>query len=674
MLITYLKSPESCSEQNCSTCKVFTTRHTNTEVMELTNQLRQRGVAIVLALIMVLSMTAGVAVADTTDTEDWLDEGLDEADEIYIDDNGDVVLVYHDEDADIDELEMGGHVSEGLLYLFMADEPDAADQDELDGVEAHVSALLEGDEFSADGELTMPQPDELESLDAHVSGEFTDTVSQADASLDMTIVEDTAYPGFIGDVDSTGTMTFGYDTFAVDADLAMDTGAEPAPDTTLYDISIDDTPSGYSADVTEEKAVWSDDQWADEQTAVETLQGMYGGAAAEFGGEADVTLHHYDLEERDDGTYWLELDYSVDMHNIEDGLSEYVTMAVLDDSGFDVTEQQAEELGDAVTEINLDSFDVMYATDGASITADVDVEVSGFSDFVFTALDIAEDEIDDEVGADEFEEVSDVYEAHAAAGTTHTVDWDASVSADFDQAAEEMTMMVDVDVSYEADNWAAFVDEMTDRGMETGADVMFTFSATDSAGELEVDGEITVQDEALIEESLEELGELAMAEDDSEFAEFIETLQDGGLEVAKIDMSLTESEVTVEAGAQFDDLHALFPEDADVVPDHFLAQDENSASMYVHASGVVDDPDSLSESDLQSLDVVGDDTDVNMPGEWDRDFPEFDAEGAADYLGVDFSDGAGGAVPSDDSIPGFGVAVALVALLVAGGAFYRRRS
>jgi PGF-CTERM protein len=127
---------------------------------------------------------------------------------------------------------------------------------------------------------------------------------------------------------------------------------------------------------------------------------------------------------------------------------------------------------------------------------------------------------------------------------------------------------------------------------------------------------------------------------------------------------------SVEAGAAFDNGTALasaIEAAEDIRITEVVGEQENGGVVtYVKTEGFVEE---TTEEAVRSRDQVGDQTTVNLPGNWDRDFPEMDRQAAADYLGVEVEGGDEGGSP----LPGFGFAVALVALTVAAVVVGRRR-
>lgn len=636
-------------------------------------------ILVLLTILLICgSLFAPGVLADSTDS--FLDDGFDEADDIYIDEDGNAVLVYAEDDAndDVEDLHLGGHVAEGILYLFATD---SHAPDEFENVDMEASALLRGDVFEADGSLSLASPEEIDDLDVHLTGEVSDEANEMSLAAEAAFVDDSGTTAMAGEVQSSGDITIGHDTFALQADGTLVTDADPNSDTERYEVTIEDTETGYSAAVTQHEYVSSfeSEEWSTEENATERLTDEVTPVAEELGGEATVDIDHYAYEERDDQD-WLELEYTITMDGVKDGLSTMIANELAHDPELDLDEDQAEEIAAAVMAIDIETFDIQYADDGAELTVDVDIQIDAFDELAFAALDILEDEIaagDHEV--DGAEDIADLYEAQAETDMQTHITWDVAAESAPEHGAPTV---IDAHMGYEVENWAAYVDALADRGIETTEhNLQFDMTVQDIDDEIHATGSFVFEQDDLIDMAMDQFVSM-VAEDTEEqsAAEFVAILEETDLEVATIDVALAEQEVTIEAGTQVDDLEAFFAQ-SDIVPDSFVV-DEPDGELYVHVTDVVDDPDAIEESDLESYSFVGPETQIHEPGDWDEQFPAFDLETAADYLDVQVSDtdengddtddtDADDTTESDDdetddTVPGFGVIAALVALLGSG--------
>jgi len=189
--------------------------------------------------------------------------------------------------------------------------------------------------------------------------------------------------------------------------------------------------------------------------------------------------------------------------------------------------------------------------------------------------------------------------------------------------------------------------------------------------EIAADGSVTVQQDELVSNVLSSV--TSTTENGSDVSRLAQAFEDAGFQRARTDISVSDGQVQMEAGASFRNMQQLASvyqqlSGAESLPSSIVGEQNGSesANVYMRLSGAVSAD--ATEEDVRGLEPVGEDTEVNLAGEYDRTFPSVDVENAYDYLDIDRSSGTD---TSEGSQPGFGVAVALVAL--AGAAFLARR-
>jgi len=107
---------------------------------------------------------------------------LGEADEIYVDDNGDAVLVMADDPPDSEaNLEFDVDVGSGILYGLVT-----APVEDTGNVSGALTAAVSDEAFAAEGNLSAPRPDALESLELDVESVTNDQQSAFDGTLSTT--------------------------------------------------------------------------------------------------------------------------------------------------------------------------------------------------------------------------------------------------------------------------------------------------------------------------------------------------------------------------------------------------------------------------------------------------------------------------------------------------------
>ena len=642
-------------------------------------RLRAATLAITLTIVMIASVTLAVAVPAAAPDDSVaggaaiLDDGLDEADAVYIDEEGNAVLVYDEEEFDGEEIMIGGDISKGLLHLFLVDSTEPDPVDDVDESELSGSITIEDDLLQADGTYLTPTPEGVESADAFVSGEISQEANELAAGLDLQYVDDSP-AAMEGEFESTGEVMLSTDEFLVDASGDYSTGEPASPYPETYEISIDHDGDTFVGEVRQAQTVFEfeADRWETEENVSEHLSTQFEPVADQLGGEASIELHEHSFNETDDGQYYVEVAYEVELQGIQEGFAEVIASELAADPDLSISDEEAQAIADALTAIELNEFDIAYTIDPmAGMAADVSVHVSGLNPVMDEVMGVVENELEDEERIEEFESVRDAYTAQAEADVEHHLTWEVSAISEPDQDGSLVT--IDAELEAYSTNWDAYTDEMGNEGL-AGADVTFEFELYEQDGELETTGEVRVAQEDLLQAGIDSLVTMVSEEEiDSDTQAVIEALDESELEIARIDYDVSDGEVVVEGGAQFEDLSAAFP-DGTPVPDSFVMVDTNETNTYVYVADLIENPEEIDEDAVRETAIADEETAVYLPGEWDEEFPEFDAAAAADYLGIELAETNGeddssddestpdDPTEADDDLPGFGGIAAVVAI------------
>jgi PGF-CTERM protein len=289
----------------------------------------------------------------------------------------------------------------------------------------------------------------------------------------------------------------------------------------------------------------------------------------------------------------------------------------------------------------------------------VSLDVRGYEELALAYFEIAQS-----IGAGNASELLDrarsQFEAQQAADLEQRFNWVGNLSH-----PESGAVRAQFEAQSRTTNWGAYVDELRDR------DVPFVSQEFEVTGDLS-DGRMAFNGSASM--SGQELfavltqGFPAGEEMPGESAAILQGLRDSSPERAKMIGWYNSSGLRLEAGAEFGDLARLrdalanesdTPRFSEVVG----RTNETGGETIIRIPGAVSGEPT--ESNVREVTGVSADTTVHLPGEWDRQFPSLDVERARNFLG-DVGTGSSG--------PGFGVVVALVAILVAAGLLGRRRS
>ncbi|WP_227015084.1 PGF-CTERM sorting domain-containing protein [Natronorubrum aibiense] len=603
---------------------------------------------VMMAVVLITSSFAGTALAD-------VDEA-DPADEVFVDENGDAVLVY-DEDSDTDtgaSGEVGLDVSESVVYALITDDME-------DDVSAALSMEVDGDSVDSSGSFAAKRPTDLSELSMDVLAEQNQETSTFDADLEMEM--DAAGPGAgFTQVSASGTTVSSADEFSTDGEFsATMMGGMQSPDNGL-DLELTEADGSYTLDVHNQDQLnqYQTDNWRTEADATQTLEAQFSDVAAELGGDVTVSIDAHEFQENADGTADLDVEYTVEFENVKDGLESAVADGLASESDLDLDQDEAEQLAADLLDAEIETFDVSYLVSENTVEGAWEIAFTNLDSTTFALFDLAESagEMDDvDLESDEY---VDMYEAQAEADLVQTSQWKLSFSQD-----ETQTQTFSMDVSSDAENWEAYTQELDERDIDL-AEFSMTATAETVDDEIEMEMTLEMTQEALLENAIS--AAIDSLEDDptadDEALEFMTAFDDADLELAKFDLNMDDGTVEMETGAKFDDITAFEDHLEDAFYGHSVTHVyANDEAGYVYVTELVDGD--ATEDDVRTLEVVDDDTTVHMPGEWDDEHPRLDMDTVTEYLelNADDDEAAEDTDESDDGSPGFGVAVALVALL-----------
>jgi len=627
---------------------------------------RNRGVqffAVLVAVLIVTSISFGAVGATSLDGGELAtdgDDAVEAADEVYELDDG-VVAVYEGEDEldddDLSAVEFSGDVTTGLVNAVVEGEHDG-DED----VVGEVNLLLDEEQFVGAGDLTVDHYGEISDLDVNVEGEQSSSNSYLDASGSVE-VSDAVQPMVAG---STGTIDVSSDSMQLDAGVNMEYAHGMGDETEqVTETVIETTGNDVVVSQTEENRVvhFNAQEWESEENVEQMLQMQYDGMAQELGGHAEVTVHSHEFhEETETEPATVDVDYTIELVDVRDSLGDVIVEELEADPAIDLDAEESAALADAFNEIEINEISVTDVETGDGMSIDVTADIENYEDALQSYMHAAVD--DDVVEEEDIEEMDAAFEAQSASDLQQTIEWDVGV--DTETAGSD----VEFDVQYTTENWDSYIDEYSDRVGDTPNDMTFSLTATGDSDtvDVQVDGEVERGD--FIDQAIEYI--VADMEDDPSVSDsdvkFFEALNDADLQVAKSDIIFAEDTVEFRASGQFDELDALQELGGDDAANvaHIMTDDsDGELNGYVYLDESLDD--------VENSDYVDADTQVYAADEHDEEFPRMDTEEVADYLGVEHGELTDDT--SDDSIPGFGVPVAVAALAAILGAalFLARR-
>jgi hypothetical protein len=633
--------------------------------------------------------TAPAPQAASTDAATTMaadNDTVEQADEIYVHENGDAVLVYEqDADSETSTSTASGHlglnVTEGLMHVLVRDEIEGGTN-----VTGDAQFVLTPSALTGNGSFQATRPENLENLDVDVTAKRTPADLSARANFDMRYVDDSEYSttSTLESASTSGQMQVSANEFTTSgsAQLAytQDLGMLQHREYTL-----EEGTNQYRLQASEEYYVSSyfAEQWNTEANATETLEQQYASIATSLGGSADVRVTSYDYATTAEGRQKLDIEYQIVYSNIDDALGQQVAMSITNAEDVEVSTETAEAVGDAVATLEVDRVHAKLDAEGKSMQASWDVELSEYESLVMAGLDLAEETSEDENVTEQVQMARKNYEAMQASNYVQTFSWDGSLSSPSENAVRVQGTM-----ELGTQNYEAYVNELEARDVPVGGSMSFSASAQTEGDEVVAEMEYSVEQEDLVDQTLGNLMESAdsaaeqSTTDTESIQRFVEAFQRSEFQKAKMNVNVGSDEVTFQAGASFENMTSF----QSVMEDEFggdiaamYADLEGDGKAYVHVSGAFSGD--VSESAVREHESVGEDTVVHMPEDWDADsmeFPSMDQEEARDYLGLedpaeestttngsssdDGTDEGTEGGQSTSGLPGFGVPAAFAAV------------
>jgi len=629
----------------------------------------------ILVAVLVVSVigavgTNGAAQANVDGEAIQSAENVDAADEIYVEENGDAVLVYQteedgdDDDSDLRTMDIGLSASEGLAHVLIEGDGEEMEDNASGGLEL----LLEEDRFSGEGTFSMDKPEDLDSLALDVTAERTSETNTFDAEFDMSAPAE-GQASLVESFDTSGNTSVTADAFATSGEFEAK-GAIPIQDATA-DISIEDTGSGYNLqmDRTQTVTEFNADNWDSEEAAKDTIESELGGVVENSDETGTVVIQDYSFEESAGTTHKLDISYTVEYNGVKDKIAAALETELAEDSELDLSDEEAAAVAQSFVDVELRTFEAGFESDDDGVRGNWNVKIGNYDEALRSTLDIAEQQSDDGNVTEAIEQTRTMLDAQQAADLRQTLEWSGTMTTT-DSAVE-----VSADISSNSENWAAYVDELQDRGVDAAQnDMSMDLTAETDGDELSADMSMSIEQEDLVGSMVDSIVQSASQDPTTgeETQRVLRQLENSEFQTGKIDVSVDSESVTIEAGAKFDNMSALGQQVGDAFGGHTVTQiaggvgDGESNELHVHVDGLVGSD--AGEEDVQELSVASSSTEVHTGGDWDRSFNTMDTERAQKFLGL--NDGGDGD-DSDSSLPGFGPAAATVAL--AGAALLARR-
>ncbi|PSP97773.1 hypothetical protein BRC89_10200 [Halobacteriales archaeon QS_4_70_19] len=649
-----------------------------------------RVVTTLVALLMVSSVAigagAGAAAAaadDPTqrslqDDDSTENQTLDAADDIYVRANGDAVLYYEDDgETDSEQLsnaEYGLSVGQGIFYGLVV-----SDLEETPNATGSASAVLEPGALTGEGELTADRPEAIQELSLTVDGVRNQQRNRFDAEGRVAVATRSA-PSLelVESAETSLQATVAPDSFDASGSLNARTATQLGQPMELSAELTEGTDT-YTLQAAQSQQVreFAREQWETRERARQTIEQRYASVAESLGGSATVTLNAYSFTNTSQrGVYQLDVDYTVEYQGIDDGIERQAAAVLANSEDFDLSREEASAIAANVTDLTIERVAADYRMQSQSVEGSFDIQLENYNDALLAGLDTlaAYSPPDQEVPVQsgQIEDIRARIEAQQAADLTRTYSFSASHALPSQSQA-----VIEFQAQSRTENWQAYVSELESRDIEiTGLE--YSLAADTDGDQVVANGSFSIEQEDLVDSTVDQFLNATEGETDEDLEQtrsFVRAFREAGFQKARTDISVTEGNVTFEAGAKFEDMAAF--RDAlkqagriDLTITDVVGRTNESGSLnqYVYVEGAVSAD--ASEEDVRALSVVDEDTTVHMPGTYNRSFPEMETERAYTYLGLEPptptpAAGDGGDGTSSDGQPGFGAVAALVALVAA---------
>jgi PGF-CTERM protein len=671
---------------------------------------RSRSAAVLVTVLVVLStVVAGGVVGAQSDaggangTNATAETGVElpPADDVYVEDDGDAVLAY-EEAANGTQANYGLNVSEGLFHALVASNVEGSND-----LAANVTAVMTGENVTGNGMLGMARPEALSNLSVNVTGVRTDENARSDVSAAATVRGENVArsvpierAGITGDVTTTGS------TF--DADLAASAQlTQPLGQPQHQSYHITEGNGTYTLDVSQERPVLgaTASRWETRERAKRTLQSQYVALAESMNGSADLTIDSYSFTRSESGRSKLDVDYSVTYQGIERAVADRLASSLTSAEDVDLNRSEARSVSKRLRNLTVKELSVRYDQRQGSIEAGMSADLDNYDGAVLAALDVAEATDMQALNAGtmagmntagvgsmptsaetppaatsnvtpsnaaatsaasfdrSIERLRKQFAAQQAANLTRTSTFTANVTRNSPQA-----LSVDLDSQSRTENWGAYVDELEDRDIET-SDIEYELHAATEGERVNVTAAVSVSGENLLEQATNRMLNSSTGPQAGQTREYVTAFREAGFRKAQMDLSVEDGRMQLETGAAFENMTALRDalvtlEGGQSIESVVGRTDNGTTTSYVRVEDAV--AENASESAVRELGYVGGDTSVHLPNAWNRTMPSANASEANEYLGLT-------GATSGLTGPGFGIGVAVIALLAAALVAARRQ-
>lgn len=625
---------------------------------------RSRLIVVVVGALLLASVVGGIVTAEhaLADTENG--NVVEPADDVYVTEDG-AVLVYESETTGSEEVvaNFGGDVATGLVNGVVEFEDNSTED-----VRGALGVELNESTLAGDGNITVQDIDDVGEFTFSAEGEHSSTDSYFTSEFEGQADAESQVPS--GTVQGEFVATADQLRFTTDVEV----GGEPADSAVVesIDVLIEQRDNGFTASVDRQRQLrFGAERWETREKASQALEQQYGPVAESLGSTVDITIESYAFEAGDQTSpATLDIGYTVRLDGARDRLTGMLVDALVADGTIDISEAEASALEESLDELELTRVEASYVQgESGAVSGSTTVVISNYQEPVLAYMDSVAVE-DGALTQDQVDETRAVFEAQERADLTQELSWSVAV----EPAAESGMSAISSNVSYETENWEAYVEERHGGDLSNQPEATFDVSAESDGDRVDLDMSFRVDHDDFVDQALDQATTSLQGDTNAgvgdESMQFLEAFDDSDIEVAKSDIVFGNETVEVQAAGQFENLsafHRLGPADSTINHIYGESVGEDTAETYVY----VEDGNLTAET-VRETPFADANTTVHPQGEWDREFPRMDMGEAGDYLGVEVSeeeegDDNGSGLPAILMLVGGGVAV-----LVTGGVLFFR--
>jgi hypothetical protein len=414
----------------------------------------------------------------------------------------------------------------------------------------------------------------LDSAQISVDGERSEYQAELKSDVRVDLNESSTFFRDIGQDNTRGSMWIrvGPDSIVSEGQARTDAPTTVDPDN-FTSITLTES-NGYKLEV-ERRFGSSSDTWNTRADARDHLNSTYRPIATNLDGDAEIIIQSFSHTE--DKYDQVNITYTVEYTGVNEGLESRLQQSF--EQSENVSVEQADALARAIIEVDINDATVVYDQDENMDSVSYRIDISDYDGVVKEGVDIGESIAQSRANVSDVDPFADRWQSVQESGLVQNL----SISASASQGA-----VVTTNVTYDTQNWQAYVDSVQSRGYDIN--------------KVSLDGELTIESDV-----------------DGEFSFVLERdgiTQDALSEIPDRNLSGVDIE-RVRADLDIEDQQTTFRvagvvEDSSDISDIIGVENVTTASHQNNNQYVVVEMDNPTRSDVRDLDRIDQITDIHM--------------------------------------------------------------